>query len=398
VLALALLVFDHLQDRINHVVFWLCVGLIACVFVWLVETARRNYLDLARAKARASHDPITGLPNRSTLLADLHWLADQPRERRLLVLIELDGLQTFYDSVGEAQGNEVVRQVAARLIEFCEGAEGSPYRVDPTRFAVLGPDDGRVSGDLVIAAAAEAEGGVLIGRCYGEVAVPGEANQPEAALQLAGQRVSTNKQRQHRSARRQAHAVLMAVLEARRPDLREHLRNVAFRAISVSRRLGLDGDVVDDVFLAAELQDIGLLTVPEKVLEKGGALAPSESAMIRAHTVAGEQIVAVAPGLAQVAPLIRSISERFDGSGVPDGLAGEEIPLGSRIIAVSVAFAAMTSPRPYRPTLDDEEALAELRRCAGTQFDPAVVEAMAADLADEAGVGADLGAVTAGTL
>lgn len=135
--------------------------------------------------------------------------------------------------------------------------------------------------------------------------------------------------------------------------------------------------------LAAELQDVGLLAVPESVLEKD-VLNEPERAMVRSHTAEGARIVAAAPGLASVARLVRSSVEHFDGSGYPDGLAGDAIPLGARVIAVSVAFAAMTQPRPYREPVGPDEALAEMRRSSGSQFDPGVVEALAGDLVEEA--------------
>jgi HD-GYP domain-containing protein (c-di-GMP phosphodiesterase class II) len=175
----------------------------------------------------------------------------------------------------------------------------------------------------------------------------------------------------------------MAALSARRPDLRDHLRIVTYRAISLARRLGLGVAEIDDIALAAELQDIGLLAVPEAVLEKERPLDEPEKAMIRSHTAEGERIISAAPGLAPVAALVGASSEHFDGSGYPDGLVGDAIPLGARIIAVAVAYAAMTSQRPYRTAMSPEEALSELRRCARTQFDPGVVEALGQDLAEE---------------
>jgi two-component system, cell cycle response regulator len=105
--------------------------------------------------------------------------------------------------------------------------------------------------------------------------------------------------------------------------------------------------------------------------------------MVRSHTAEGARIAAAAPGLASVARLIRSSSEHFDGSGYPDGLAGDSIPLGARVIAVSVAFAAMTERRPRREPVSPGEALAELRRNSSSQFDPRVVEALAVDLVEE---------------
>jgi GGDEF domain-containing protein len=392
VAALALLIYDHLQQRITHLVFWLCVGLIGCVFGWLVETARRQSMALAGERQRKLRDPVTGLPTRAALLADLAWTISVQRERRTLVVLELEGLQAYYDGFGATMGDSLVAQISGRLLDAATQLGGSAYRIDPIRFAAVVPADGRTFGEILLTAVSslpdEHASELLIGRSYGEISIPDGAQDPELALQIAGQHVAENKQRQQRSVRRQAHAVLMAVLNARRPELREHLRSIAYRSISLSRRLGMDDQAIDDIFLASELQDIGLLAVPESVLEKKGPLDADEAALIRTHPVAGERIVASAPGLASVAALVRTASERFDGSGYPDGLAGEEIPLGSRIIAVCVAFSAMTSARPYQAARSEEDVLAELRRCAGSQFDPVVVDALVAELAEESAASA----------
>jgi len=175
----------------------------------------------------------------------------------------------------------------------------------------------------------------------------------------------------------------MAALDARHPELRGQLRVAAYRAISLARRLQLEREQIDDIALAAELQKIGLLGVPDAVIEKPSP-DEAERAVLRSHTAAGERIVAAAPGLAPVARLVRSSTEHFDGSGYPDGVAGEEIPLGARVIAVAIAFAALTErPSSQREPVSPDEALAELRRNAGSQFDPRVVEALGHDLAEE---------------
>jgi HD-GYP domain-containing protein (c-di-GMP phosphodiesterase class II) len=382
VIALALLVYDHLQQRIPPLVFWLCVLLIACVFVWLVETARRQNKVLVVEQERATRDRVTGLPNREELLVDLRRPTSSPG-RQTLIVVELEGLQTYYDAFGEGVANRFVAEIAGRFLDSVWTVGGAVYRIDVQRFAVLVPAESHINGEFLLSRIGLLEVEGLIGRAYGEIVLSAELGDPEAALQQAGQSVSAYKQRHQRSARRQAHAVLMAVLASRRPDLREHLRTVAFRAISISRRLGLDEATIDDVFLAAELQDIGLLTVPESVLEKESALSPAEVKLIRNHPVAGAKIASAAPGLSSVAATIAAVSERFDGSGYPEGLSGEDIPVGARIIRVCVAFAAMTSKRPYRRPRSQGEALAELQNGAGSEFDPRVVEALAADLAEE---------------
>jgi len=360
--------------------------LIVTVFVRMIDTVRQQSGVLEKHNREALSDRVTGLQNRRKLRADIAAALATPADRRVLVLFELDGLQAYNDEMGYAAGDELLRRFAQNLVDAVEPVGGATYRTDGGRLAALAPAGERHLAEIVLAATAslrDDRNEVLLGRSYGEVSIPDEANDVDLALRIAGQRLAAHKQRQHRSARRQAHAVLMAVLSARRPELRDGLRDVAYRAIALARRLDMDREAIDDIALAAELQDIGLLAVPEPILEKEADLDEAERAMIRSHPVEGERIVAAAPGLAPVARLVRSSAEHFDGSGYPDGLLGEAIPLGARIIAVAVAFSAITSPRVHRPALGVEEALAELRRCAGTQFDPRVVEALAADLVEE---------------
>lgn len=387
VLGIGLLIYNHLNQRVTDVVFWLTLGLIVTVFVRMLETNRRQSQALEEQAHEALNDRVTGLPNRRQLEADIEAMTARPGERRMLVLLELEGLQTYGDRLGYAAGDELLRHSAQSLAEATGPLGGIAYRFGTARLAALVPYDERRRGGVILAVTdslRDQEADPAINRSYGEVAIPDEAADAEIAFQLAGQRLEAHRQRQQRSARRQAHAVLMAALSARRPELRDHLRTVAYRAISLARRLGMGTAEIDDVALAAELQDVGLLAVPESVLEKEASLSQAETAMVHSHTAEGERIIAAAPGLASVAALVRSSAERYDGSGYPDGLAGEAVPLGARIIAVAVAFAALTVQRPYRPALSPSETLAELRRCSGAQFDPRVVEALGQDLAEEA--------------
>jgi two-component system cell cycle response regulator len=386
VVSIALLVYDHLQQKVPHIVFWLALVLIGTVFVWMLQTSRRQSGALAEHDRSTFSDHVTGLSNRLGLRTDIEAAVLDPADRRVLLIFDLDGLQTYNDRFGYAAGDELLRRIAQTLVHQATPLGGTAYRLDDTRLALLIPSGENRLGEVVLAATAalhDEDSDLLIGRAYGEVAIPDEAADADNAMQIAGQRLTAHSQRNHRSARRQAHAVLMAVLEARRPELRQHLRVVVYRAIALGRRLGVSREEMDDVALAAELQDVGLLAVPEAVLEKQTALSPEEAAMIRNRPEAGETIIGAAPGLAPVAALVRASSEHFDGSGFPDGLSGEAIPLGARIISVAVAYAALTAPRPYRDAASSEEALEEMRRCAGTQFDPGVVEALAADVREE---------------
>ena len=186
------------------------------------------------------------------------------------------------------------------------------------------------------------------------------------------------------SAGLQTRTVLLKVLSEREPDLHEHSSDVMALARGVARRLGLPIEERDIVARAAELHDIGKMAIPDAILNKPGPLDDREWRFMRRHTIIGEDILNVAPALQPVAALVRASHERWDGKGYPDGTSGDEIPRGARIVAVCDAFSAMVQDRPYQAGLSVSEAVAEIKRCAGTNFDPAVVEAFAAEIRSEA--------------
>lgn len=387
VAGIALLIYDHLQDRVTDAVFWLTLLLIAAVFGRMLETNRRQSRALEDKRQAELYDRITALPNRRRLEFDLEAVAAESGVQQVMVLLELDGLQAYGDRLGAERAAEMLRRSAQSLLAAVMPFGGQVYRIDSTRLAALVPAGERPLSEILLAATgSQHEQGIdaSIGRVHGEVAIPSETSDLESAFQIAGKRLAAHRRRQNRSARRQAHAVLVAALSANRPEQRARLRSVAYRSISLARGLGLGEEEIEDVALAAELQGVGMLAVPESVEAAEGTMSEEERAMVHSHTAAGSRIVAAATALAPVATLIRSSAEHYDGSGYPDGLAGEAIPRGSRIVAVAIRYAALTSQRSYRPALPPEAALAELRRGAGSQFDPVIVEALAAELAREA--------------
>jgi two-component system cell cycle response regulator len=239
----------------------------------------------------------------------------------------------------------------------------------------------------VIAAASVAlseEGdGFDITSSHGAVLIPRDAGETRDVLQLADQRMYGQKERRFNAAGRQTRDVLLGVLRERHADLHAHLCDVARLARLVGVKLGMDADDLDVLTRAAELHDIGKMALPDAILDKPGPLDAEEWAFMQRHTVIGERILGAAEALRPVATIVRSSHERWDGDGYPDGLAGERIPLGARIVFVCDAFDAMVADRAYRSGKTPDEALAELRACAGTQFDPSVVAAFEEVLAEE---------------
>ncbi len=169
---------------------------------------------------------------------------------------------------------------------------------------------------------------------------------------------------------------LAATLQARDGYTGEHADAVHDLSVAVGRLLGLDGGAMAELAAVALLHDVGKIGIPDEVLHKEGALDEAEWRLMREHPVIGERILSSVPGLEAVARAVRHEHERWDGDGYPDGLSGAAIPLSSRIVLACDAWHALVSDRPYRRALDREEAIGELRRCAGTQFDPDVVAAL----------------------
>jgi len=326
----------------------------------------------------AMHDPLTGLGNRRSLLADLQGRLDRATAERplMLQLFDLDGFKTYNDTFGHPAGDALLVRMAHRLQTGLEG-HATAYRMGGDEFCVLSllsSDDREAIVRIGDDALAERGEGFEVTASYGSVMLPAEAATATEALREADRRMYMRKSSNSRSsAGRQSADVLLRILSERSPSLGMHLDVVTELVDLVACRLELHDEERAPLLQAASLHDVGKAAIPDEILSKPGPLDDDEWALIRRHTLVGERIVAAAPALVAASKLIRSSHERLDGNGYPDQLRGEDVPLGSRIIAVCDAYDAMVSDRPYRPKLESEEALAELRRCAGTQFDPRVV-------------------------
>lgn len=154
-----------------------------------------------------------------------------------------------------------------------------------------------------------------------------------------------------------------------------HSRRVARYCVAIGRMIGLSQDEMTTLKYAAGLHDIGKVAISRKILNKLGKLTEQEFSVMKQHSTIGLRIIEKIDGFQDAAPIIKHHHERYDGRGYPDGLVGEDIPLGSRIISIAEAFDILTSDVPWRDAMDQESALEEIRACAGTQFDPALVSA-----------------------
>jgi diguanylate cyclase (GGDEF)-like protein len=347
------------------------------------QLAAENAHLAAINREEAITDALTGLRNRRALIDDLAGQPTGEGRERVLALFDLDGFKHYNDTFGHPAGDGLLTRLGGRL-EAAVAGLGTAYRMGGDEFCVIAPGDPETTVAVVrLAALALSETGdaFQIGCSYGTTFMPNEASSPEAALRLADQRMYEHKAGRA-SASRQSSDVLLKVLSERNSDLRQHGTGVASLAMRTAKRLGISDAEIKRIGLAAELHDVGKTAIPDAILHKPGPLDESEWEFMRQHTVIGERILLAAPSLAPTAELVRSSHEAFDGSGYPDALRGEAIPIGARVIAVCDAFDAMISDRAYRAGMAHEDAIAELHRCAEAQFDPRVVDAFCATVED----------------
>ena len=382
--SLGVLVYDHWHP-VDAAAVILASACMLAVIVRTAMTFGENIRMLSNSRHEAMTDALTGLGNRRCLMADLAQQLEEASEAspRTLALFDLDGFKRYNDDFGHPAGDALLARLGRNLDTAVRPA-GRAYRFGGDEFCVLATAD--AAGSVAVVAAAsqalsEQGQGFYVTASHGIVLLPLETDDAAVAMQIADQRLYGHKGSRRSSAvGQQTRDVLLQVLHARKPDLSEHLREVAQVALVVGRRMRLTPEALDEMARAAELHDIGKMAVPDEILNKPGPLDEGELEFVRQHTIVGERILAAAPALEDVAKLVRSAHESYDGSGYPDGLAGERIPLASRIIAVCDAFHAMTDERPYQPAMSSTEAMSELRRCKGTRFDPDVVEAICTEI------------------
>jgi diguanylate cyclase (GGDEF)-like protein len=338
---------------------------------------------LEASREEALTDALTGLANRRKLLVDLDAAIEAAREGgpRVLVVFDLNGFKTYNDTFGHPAGDALLSRLAAKLSAVV-APDGEAYRMGGDEFCVLlpepDPDFHRIAQALW-----ESGEGFDVTSAYGVAVIPDDASTVSTALSVADERLYAHKELLAEIRRGTAHEPLLRTLAEREPELRAHVADVASLAVRLGEQLSLAPDELEELRLAAELHDVGKLAIPDVVLQKAGPLDPTEWGFIHSHTLIGQRILSAAPALRSVGAIVRSTHENWDGTGYPDGLAGESIPLAARIVAVCDAYSAITSDRPHRTARTPTEALAELRRCAGRQFDPEVVELLCTVLADE---------------
>ncbi|HET9509374.1 MAG TPA: diguanylate cyclase [Gaiellaceae bacterium] len=392
------------------VVLWEASPLLSAALVGpllAIALYQRSTFRELRAMRLALTDPLTGLGNHRHFHDRLEReLADsQAQDYPLsLCLVDIDDFKRINDRFGHPGGDKVLAQLATRLRQG-----GESFRLGGDEFAILlpGRDEegaaiaaqaivGRLSGtELAPAGAVSISAGIatvppegivrdeLVRRAdsalywakeYGKDQV--RVYRPDVLEIAELRRLAAGPDR---AARFRAAASLARAVDARDAYTGSHSERVAELAARIAKRLGVDAEHVELTRLAASLHDVGKLAIPEEILRKPGPLSETERLVLERHPQIGFRMLE-SLDVDPVADWVLHHHERWDGSGYPDGLPGDEIPLGARIIFVADAYDAMTSDRVYRDRFSGDEAIAELERCAGSQFDPEIVGALAAEL------------------
>ena len=380
----------------------------------LIDVQRELQIAHDELSALATTDALTGLPNHRALVAELDRETERSRRSGrhcAIAFIDIDHFKALNDTLGHAVGDAALRECAQIMRSVLRGIDtagrwggeefvvllpetdsaGALEAAQRIRTSIarhrfgsaLGahltcsigvailPDDGTTRDTLV----RKADRAMYAAKQLGRNQVVAACDDAASAVLLGGAASSRDEQSVIGAVE-----ALAAIVDVRDSYTAAHSADVAVLSRRVALMLGCDANETHLIGLAARLHDIGKIAVPDEILSKPGKLTSAEWQLIREHPGVGADIVSRIPRLRPIAPMIRGHHERFDGTGYPDRLAGEEIPLGARIICAADAYNAMITTRPYGTVRSPSEALEELERCAGSQFDRRIVDVLGSAL------------------
>ena len=379
----AVAVVSGADDPVPLAFFTGCIAMVAVMCAWQGHQHERRRQELAMI-SRA--DPLTGVLNRRGFEERVRSEIDAGlRTGRPLsvVLFDVDAFKQINDARGHPAGDEALRWLADSLGEAARPMD-SVGRLGGDEFALLLPGAGQQEADQV-AERVRDRVRERLSVTAGVAAFPTHGMDTDDLLGHADAELYAAKRGEMRQIAPGRRELSWAAALARAVDLRmaaadDHSKQVAGYAEGIGRQLGWSGTQLSLLRIAGMLHDVGKVSVPDSILRKAGPLSEAEMREMRRHPLTGADLVGRVDGLEAIVPWISHSHEHLDGTGYPEGLHDDQIPRASRILLVADAFDAMTNERPYRPRLTTEEALEELRRCAGTQFDPDCIEALAAHL------------------
>lgn len=343
-----------------------------------------------RLKYISLHDPMTALYNRAYFEEELHRLDRSPGDRPVSVIsTDVNGLKLINDTMGHKKGDDLLRAFAAVLADTFT-ADGVVARIGGDEFAVIlrrtseeGATEAMHKLDDAISLYNKIGPETPLSVSMGSSTAGASGISLEEVLGLADKAMYNDKLRAGTSAKSGIVKGLLAALIAKDFVAEGHLSRVTQVACQLGEARGLSKKEMSDLALLAEVHDLGKVGIPDRILFKPGPLTLAEREEMKQHSDIGFRIAKASLDLAHVANLILHHHEWWNGSGYPAGLKGEEIPLECRILAIADAYDAIRSDRPYKKAQPHDWAVNELRRCAGTQFDPELVEKFVVEIGDD---------------
>lgn len=328
-----------------------------------------------KLRGLAFKDSLTGLHNRRYFEEQLErYSAEETYYPLSVIMGDVNGLKIINDSLGHQAGDRILQTVAEILQDVCRPGD-VVARWGGDEFVMLLPntterESQAISLAIDTAIKTSKQGGPVPSTGLGCATQENFPAQTALLLKEAEDHMYRHKLMNAESSRNAIVSSLQKTLSEKSYETEEHARNLERLARQLGKKVGLNDAQLNTLTLIALLHDIGKVAVPEQILEKPGPLNTEEWEIMRRHCESGYRIVVSSPELIEVAEGILSHHERWDGSGYPRGLSGEEIPFLARIISLADAYEAMTSDRPYRAAMSQCDALAEIKACSGSQFDP----------------------------
>jgi diguanylate cyclase (GGDEF)-like protein/PAS domain S-box-containing protein len=351
-------------------------------------TERKRFEEQLKYLSR--HDHLTGLYNRMVFDEKLIQLEKNPPYPFAVVICDIDGLKMINDTFGHEAGDRFIK-AAANNIKKAVRKQDFLARTAGDEFAIIMPHADKDIAEKTIEKIRQATKKCKEHRLpiplyvsIGYAIVDDENTLIKEAQKTAENNMYREKLHHGRSKKSSIIKTLVKMLEARDIITQGHSHRTEKLAVKLAQMMNMNQRQIDDIKLLAIFHDIGKVGVPDNILFKKGPLTYEERLKMQRHTEIGHRIAVSSPELAHISDWILLHHEWWDGNGYPLGIKGEEIPLECRILAIVDAYDAMTKNRPYRSAMTHEEAMAELKRCAGTQFDPSLVELFLKILEDEA--------------
>ncbi len=342
------------------------------------EDVTERRLAEQRLRFLSFHDSLTGLRNRAYLEEEINRL-DVTRQLPIsIIMADVNGLKLVNDAFGHEQGDEVLKKVAQILQESCR-QEDIIARWGGDEFLILLPETSSAQAQAICDRIAQAcddvsQSDVPVSISLGSATKEEPGQEIYEILQEAEDTMYKRKLSKSRSTKNAVLTTLLRTLGAKTHETEQHAWRLQQMSLRLGEELSLPASELDRLALLASLHDVGKITISEDILTKPGSLTEKEWKAVRRHPEIGYRIASSTEEFAHVANDILSHHEQWDGTGYPRGLAGEDIPLLARIVAVVDAFDAMTNDRPYSEPVSVGEATAELKECSGSQFDPEIVD------------------------